>query len=362
MSVILIGGFLGVFQLLRTAICEESWVVRDLLAGIGLNQMRYCWMSVVVVMAGLFGSVPAVMAATSVTTLTPLNFGLLAVRSNASVSTLRVYMNGAVASTGNIIPIGGAVRGEYKLAGFTPGVQLTIQLDNAPLSAGGGGGPEFLTVNTYETPTVVSDALGEATIQLGAILNTSGSGNMYADAPYSGSTQIRVIYWSPGAGQYVTHYDTVNFSATLQSAIGLVQDQALSFGSIAAFTDPVQKASIRLNTNGTIDNITSAGSARITPLGVGAQAGVIRVTGAAPSCSVAITPEPGSVLLSHTVFGAGAARLVAKNFVTLPAGTGNTDATGDLQIKIGATLETEVTANTYAAGTYSGTYTLTVTY
>ena len=168
-------------------------------------------------------------------------------------------------------------------------------------------------------------------------------------------------YWSEPDLGYLTHYDSITISAQLQSALSLMEAEALSFGSVAAYADDPSTATMILSPAGGI-SVTSAGSARITPLG-GTQVGVFNLSGAAPSYGVSITPEAGSIFLTHITEGTGSARFVVKDFVTSPADPdGRTDASGDLEILLGATLETEVTNKAFADGVYNGTYNLTVSY
>ena len=336
-----------------------AWIAKSLLAALIPKNSLLSWVKNIVVAVSLCGS-PWLMAAPLVTAEVPLDFGEMAVKSNTAVSTLQITSAGTVTFSGDVIPLGGAMRGEYRLTGFPPGVLLEVTLDNANLSAGGGGLPELLLVTNYDAPTLLSDPSGEALVPLGASLKTNGSTVMYVDAPYSGTTQIRVRYWSEPDTNYLTYYDSVDFNVVLRTAITLEEDQATSFGSLAAYADPVDKATMTLATNGSV-NVVNVGNARITYLGA-AQAGVIRVSGAAPSYTVNITPEAGSVFLTHVTSGTSAARFIAKSFVTQPSGTGFTDPSGDLQILVGATLETELTNKLFDDGTYSGTYTLEVTY
>lgn len=301
-------------------------------------------------------------AATSATEITPLSFGAFAVTSNASASTIRIREAGNIIVTGTIAPVGGASRAEFSLAGFPPNALLEVSLDNVNMSGGGLGLPEYLLVKDYESSDVTSNAEGEATIYIGATMETSGNNNMYADAPYSGSTQLRIRYWDPDLLQYVNHVENgVSITGEVQNTISLTETQAMSFGTLAAFTDPAQEASFILTPDGNITNITNAGTAELIPMGNHA-AGIVRVTGAAPFYQVTITPEPGDVTLVRTPPGT-IADFIATNFVSVPTGTdGTTDSVGELEIKIGATLKTEMTTDVYQNGTYSGTYTLTVTY
>ncbi len=306
----------------------------------------------------LFATLESI-AEPSVTADVPLDFGLLAVKSNASLSTLRIHTSGAVSPSGDLISMGGALRGEYQLAGFPAGVLLEFTWGDATLQPNGSGPPEHLTVTNYENATVISDELGEAVVFVGASLQTSGNSNLYIDAPFSGTAQLQVRYWSEEVENYLTHFDSVNITAALQTTITLIEDQAFSFGSIVAYADPLLTASMVLGANGSISTV-DAGNARITSLG-GAQVGVIRVTGAAKSVAVTITPEVDTISLTHAI--PGAAQFFVKNFVTEPpSGSANTDASGELQISLGATLETDATALIYENGVYSGTYSLVVTY
>ncbi len=331
---------------------------RCFLTGLELNTGRL-WKQGLVAAVLLCGS-SWLAAAPAVTVDVPLEFGLLAVKSNISSSTLQVAPSGAISFSGDILAIGGAFRGEYRVTGFPPNTPLEVTVDDASLSAGGGGLPELLTVTDYDSPSVVTDALGEALVLLGASLKTNASGVMYVDAPYSGLALMRIRYWSAPDSNYLTHNESVSFAAELQSTINLVENQALAFGTVAAYTDPAFKASLTLATNGSV-NVASAGSARITSLG-GAKVAVIQVAGGAPYATVTITPEAGSVFLAHTTLGTAAARFIAKSFITNPSGTGVLDSSGNLDILLGATLETEVTTKTYVEGNYSGVYSLIVSY
>lgn len=300
-------------------------------------------------------------AAPTITAQVPLNFGLMALRSNAAVWSLNLSSSGTVTPTsGHVIPLGGASRGEYLLSGFPPNTALTLEWDDAPLSFASQMLPEYLTVTNYSSPAVSTDAQGEAVVYLGARLETSGNGTMYADGEYGATIQMRVIYWLEGFGQFVTHADAVTFSAELKSTINVTQEQGLSFGLVAAHSDPVLKATMTVNPGGSTSE-NPAGNARIRHLG-GALPAIIQVTGGAPNTTLSVTPDPGSILLTHTVLSTGVPQFVVKDFLALPAPTGTTDGDGNLQISVGATLETLATPSAYAEGTYSGTHTITVSY
>src|SRR5690606_21112562 len=110
---------------------------------------------------------PSTWAAPTLQSVTPLDFGVLAIRDNASVSALRLSPAGRLTASGEIIAIAGATPGEYRLSGFPPGVILRFEIDDVQLSQGGFGIPEFFGVTAWEFPeTLVSNVSGEAVLML----------------------------------------------------------------------------------------------------------------------------------------------------------------------------------------------------
>ncbi|MBR0565932.1 DUF4402 domain-containing protein [Azoarcus sp. L1K30] len=291
-----------------------------------------------------------------------LDFGTFALRSNSAVSALRLSASSKVTSSGDIIPVGGAIAGNYHLRGFPASVVLSFELDNTLMSEGGFGLPEHFQISTYEVPSsLVTNAAGEADFSIGARLQSSGSGAPYGDAPYSGSTQLRIRYWSAAVNEYLTFIDQIDLSARVQSTLNLEENQALSFGNIAAFPHASNIARLTLSPNGTVSVSSTGPGARLIALG-GAQPGKFTVSGAAANQTIHITPQPGSIFVTHTTLGGSTARFVAKDFVTTPNGSAQTNASGQLSVALGASLETEAGTQGYADGEYRGTYTLEVSY
>jgi hypothetical protein len=109
--------------------------------------------------------------------------------------------------------------------------------------------------------------------------------------------------------------------------------------------------------------IAEPGDSRLVSL-VKPNLGIIRVSGAAPNYSLSITPQVADVLLEHTVSPGTSPHIILSTLVTSPNQNGTVDANGELLIKIGGTLKTELTAlpEIYPAGNYEGTYQLTVSY
>lgn len=304
------------------------------------------------------------LAATSAPTLEveqALDFGILALRGNTTPSSLRVSATGNALGSGEMIPVGDAVAGEYRLSGFPSGIKLVISIDDGLLSEGGFGVPEFFQATAFEHPEeVFSDNNGQATFKLGGRLNNSANGNLYTDAPYTGDTQLHVQYWSQEAGGYLTFSETLSLTAQAQSTLTLDEVQPLSFGNLSARTHPSDTASLTLKPSGSLEKGVASQATLITL--DGAQPGQIRVSGAAPNVSLSITPQAGSVLMRHTNPNLDGPRFIVRDFTTLPANTGRSDTKGELTIMVGATLQTEADPRPYAEGEYRGTYELAVSY
>lgn len=291
-----------------------------------------------------------------------MDFGVFALRNNSAPSALRLSASERVTASGEIIPIGAATAGNYHLSGFPASIILTFELDNTQLSEGGFGLPEHFQVTNYEFPaSLVTNSAGEADFALGARLQSSGSGTPYSDAPYEGSTQLRIRYWSTSANEFLTYIDQIDIVARVQSTLSVVENQPLSFGAIAAFSHPSAVAQLRLSPKGILSTSSTGPGARLVALG-GALPGKFQITGAAANQTINIIPQSGSIFLTHTTLGSNSARFVAKDFTTLPSTTGQTNALGELSVALGASLETEAGAQGYASGEYRGTYTLEVSY
>ncbi len=123
----------------------------------------------------------------------PLDFGTIAITSNAAVSTITYPYSGAPPSiNGNIVFLSRGHRGIYQLSAFPSYTPLIINVVGDSLTAGGLGSSEPLSLSAFSYPTLTTDANGEALLYLGATLSTSGSGAPYIDAPYLGNITITI--------------------------------------------------------------------------------------------------------------------------------------------------------------------------
>ena len=326
--------------------CVQEWK-RSALAGLA---------SAVLLTSGLASANP------TVSTDLPLDFGTLSAQGNATLASLRVDPNGGQAVAGPIIPFGDAQAGVLLLNSFPPFTSLEFEADDAQLSAGGSGLPPYLTVTSARTAApLTTDDQGMAVLSLGATLVTSGSGTPYGDAVYSGTLSFRLRYWDPFAGQLVTGFFATSARATLRSSIELSEEQALSFGRLVALPHPDGRARMLLSPNGAI-TVTQEAGARLVPIDQ-ASPGMLQISGAAPFYRLNLILPADPVEMRHTNPNVSSPRFWVRDFTTAPAADSlNTDASGSITVRLGATLETEPSATRYESGSYTGTFTINVSY
>ena len=292
-----------------------------------------------------------------------LNFGTLAIAANATVSRFTYPRTGSNLSIeGQFVLIASGTPGRYSFTGFPAYTTLSVDLGTTTLTAGGIGITEPLTVDNYDFAELTTDALGEAELSLGARLETTGNGGSYEDSPYSGTTVLRVDYWQPDVKGYVSNSKTIDLQTELRSTLTIDQEQQLNFGTLFARSSNTSQAVLTLSPSGSY-TITEPDNSRLVSL-VKPDQGVLRVSGAASNYSLTVSPQATDVLLEHTESPGSAPHFILSDLLTSPDGTGITDANGELLIKIGGTLKTELTASPeiYPSGQYEGTYQLTVSY
>jgi hypothetical protein len=136
-------------------------------------------------------------------------------------------------------------------------------------------------------------------------------------------------------------------NARIITAISIVPGTALNFGDVVpsgvAGTVSVDAAGVR----------TSAGGASLGNA-TGVAAGAFTVGGQANATYSITLPANGVVTVTS-----GANSMAVNNFVSNPSGTGTIGAGGTQALGVGATLSVGINQ---AAGSYTGTYQVTVTY
>ena len=292
-----------------------------------------------------------------------LDFGMLAVGENTTVSRFTYPQTGNnISIEGQFVLISRGTPGRYRFSGFPAFTTLSVSIVNTTLTAGETGIPNLLTVDNYIFAEPTTDALGVAELSLGARLNTSGNGGSYVDAPYDGTTVLRVDYWQPEAGSFVSNSSLIEIGTELRSTLTISVEQQLHFGTLFARSSSTGQASLSVTPSGKY-TINEPESSRLVSIARPTQ-GILRVSGAAPNYNLTITPQAEDVLLEHTQFPNSAPHFILSSLITSPDGTGTSDSNGELLITIGGTLKTEQTTSPviYPSGQYEGIYQITVSY
>ena len=297
-----------------------------------------------------------------------LDFGTLAVVSNASISRYTYPASGNDATIeGQFVLISSGTPGSYLLTGFPASTQLTVTVDPATLTTGTTGVSEPLDVDNFEfpgtLPGVTTDAAGEAELFLGARLNTTGNGVNYVDGLFDSTTTMRVDYFDSDEGSFLTETKIIDLQTQLRSALTIDEEQALGFGTLFARSGTSDQAALTLSPDGAF-SISEPGDTRLVSI-EDPERGVFRITGAAPLYSLTITIESADVLLEHILLNPDIApHFILSDLLTSPSISGTTDDNGELLIETGGTLKTELTDSPtiYPSGQYEGLYQLTVSY
>lgn len=295
------------------------------------------------------------------TALQELDFGTIAVRDNAGVAAVKVSARGAPAYSGGVVFIAAPTPGHYRVSGLPPFVTLTPRLPatQAALPAQIGGPVLTLTQAVFQPTEPRTNAEGEVEFQLGASMQTSGDGQPYADGVYHAFPALELDFVYEDKLQ--TARLDLNATINLRSTLELSELEALNFGRLVALGSSSERASYVLQPNGAAHIITP-GQTRLLRYGDSSPAR-IRVSGGAPFASFHIELPSESVLLTHSSRSADVAQFEVDDFSVLPLpGELKLDSSGNLDLRIGATLKTEQSSRRYADGEYLGTYSITVNY
>lgn len=303
--------------------------------------MRFLFLLVIVVAA------PGIAWATTFTATKNLSFGTL-IPSTTSGSVViglsgTITTNGSVtvAPSGTTYYAGQAVYTGSGLSAVANVVSMTFLSSSVTLSNGSGG---TVTVNNFTiTPNLQVSLLNpSATANVGGTMNFTAAST---PGNYTGSVQIQGSSLLGGNATV-----TLPITLTLWRPLSVSQTTALSFGGIEARGG---NSVVQIAPQTGARTVTSGQSGVNLIASRPGVAGAFAVTGN-PSTAVTIT-LPSSITLS----GPGAAMTV-NNFTSYPAnGSATLDSTGAMTLNVGASLNV---GTNQAAGTYSGTYTLTVSY
>jgi len=148
----------------------------------------------------LIGSIfPSFLFAAAITQQTALSFGTIALRDNASTHQMNISFDGSITADPAFIVITPGNPAEFLLTGFPTNtlVNIAILVPSTTTMLAGQTDPSSsqFTIDNHHSfaPVVTTDLLGEATINIGARLTTSGAG-FYKDAMYIAPMTISVSY------------------------------------------------------------------------------------------------------------------------------------------------------------------------
>jgi len=135
----------------------------------------------------------------TITEVKTLDFGVIVLKNNNANYVMNMGFSGSVSADPEIIIIESGHPAEYDLSDFPSNTQLNIDIiaPSAETNLAGAIDPstsQFMITNYHSASSIVTtDTLGNATINVGATLTSSGTG-FYKDATYFSYITIMVSY------------------------------------------------------------------------------------------------------------------------------------------------------------------------
>lgn len=292
-------------------------------------------------------AMPCISSAATFTVSKNLSFGTLAptAASGSVVLALNGSMNtnssATIISSGTTYYPGTAVYTGSGLSSVANIVNMTFLSSSVTLSNGAGG---TVTVNNFTiTPNLQVSLLNpSATANVGATMNFTAAST---PGNYTGSVQIQASSLLGGSATV-----TLPIILTLWRMLSVTQTVALNFGALEVTGG---NSVVNISPQNGTRTVTSGQSGVNLIQSKPGAAGEFLITGN-PNAPVTITLPS-----SATLAGPGMAMTV-NNFTRFPSAENSTlNASGTMTLKVGASLNVNAAQ---AAGTYNGTYTVTVSY
>ncbi len=321
-----------------------------------------CWRQIrgilLTIWLGLPGQASA--APPEIIELQRLDFGTVAIKTNEASSSLTVSPQGTASYGTAFVYIAATTPGRYRLSGFPAYTDLTLTLPSFPISLGGTGSGQLLTLTApVSLPLALrTDQNGEVEFNLGATLSTSGNGPMYEDGVYLGRPMLTLDFLADGIP--VQSFLEIDVQTEVRTNLQLAEIDRLHFGRFVAISSNTDQASMTMSPTGAL-SYSNAGNARVLRFG-GETPGRYRVSAGAAFATVNLTLPTETVFLTHQSQASDVARFLVDSFTTQPSAALQLDAQGALEFRLGATLRTEQTAKRYQDGEYSGVFSLSVDY
>jgi hypothetical protein len=131
--------------------------------------------------------------AQTITTVTPLDFGIIALRDYAVVGRVTILPGGGFTYNANVYLHQNPVRGEYMLQGFDPNSIYSVMLPPAVVLTGPGG-PFTLDSFVVEPALLITDGAGDDTFYIIGRLLSAGGGILYPDGTYDTTFLVTVVF------------------------------------------------------------------------------------------------------------------------------------------------------------------------
>ena len=125
----------------------------------------------------------------------PIQFGKFLVRDNSAVGSLSVPPSGGITASSEFLVLEAGQPGRFTITGLDPDQVVTIAGSAAPLfGAVNSKGDTFFRVSQFLTPPLLqADGTGQLVFDMGATLQTSGSGVQYIDDRYTAQIVLSVV-------------------------------------------------------------------------------------------------------------------------------------------------------------------------
>lgn len=132
--------------------------------------------------------------AQTISTVTPLSFGQIAIKDYSSVGRVTIQSGGSYTYNSNVYIHTPPTRGEYSIVGGPPNTIYTVLMTPTSMPIPGPGGPFTLDNLAVEPALLITDAAGADTFYIIGRLQTLGGGTPYGDGTYTTSFLVTVNF------------------------------------------------------------------------------------------------------------------------------------------------------------------------
>lgn len=130
--------------------------------------------------------------AQTITENQPLRFGQISLTDNSAPRKIILNSSGGYTADPQYILFTDPQLGNITVSGYDPSVTLGVSVSTTTLTSSSAA--NFTVIDTFTTPSVITtDAAGSATFDVGATLQSDGSGITHADDTFDGIYTINIV-------------------------------------------------------------------------------------------------------------------------------------------------------------------------